>query len=200
MQKRTHPKTASDAVGTVRWWRSLYGPCHALSGIGLSPGMMPAPPVTAPTTSALAHLAPWLTRGARARALSFVANSSCSGHSNDKANSLRHSGMCPECRKLSGLCMPSPVQEEFKPQCKASLTHTRDGGAAVAQHDGHGRALGVRGAGLDEYDGPARLRAAGGHGRARNVPDTCVFFRSCPSYGCNEPGGRGRSRRSTSKN
>ena len=77
--------------------------------------------------------------GARARALSCGANSSCSGHSNDKANSLRHSGMCPECRNLSGSCMPSPVQEEFKPQCKASLTHTRDGGAAVAQHDGHER-------------------------------------------------------------
>ena len=136
---------------------------------------MPAPPVTAPTTSALAHLAPWLTRGARARAVRCGANSSCSGHSNDEANGLRHSGMCPECRKLSGLCMPSPVQEEFKQKCKASLTHTRDGGAAVAQHDGHERALGVRGAGLDEYDGLARLRAAGGRGRARNVPDTRVF-------------------------
>ena len=113
------------------------------------------------------------------RALRFYGNSSCSGHSNDKANTLRHSEICPECRKLSGSCMPNPVQEEFKPsKSKASLTHTRDGGAAVAQHDGNERALGVRGAGLDEYDGPARLRAAGGHGRARNVPDTCFFFRS----------------------
>ena len=144
--------------------------------------MMPAPPVTAPTTSALAHLAPWLTRGARARAVRCGANSSCSGHSNDKANGLRHSGMCPECRKLSGLCMPSPVQEEFKQKCKASLTHTRDGGAAVAQHDGHGRALGGRGAGLDEYDGPARLRAAGGHGWARKCIGHACFFVSWHSY------------------
>ena len=54
-------------------------------------------------------------------------------------------------------------------------------------YDRCGRGICVRGAGLDEYDGLARLSAAEGRGRARNVPDTCVFFRSCQSYGCNEP-------------
>ena len=85
---RTKTTKASRAVGTVRWWRSLYGPCHALSGIGLSPGMMPAPPVTAPTTSALAHLALWLTRGARARAEDAAGYPGSGGHSHDvKRNS-----------------------------------------------------------------------------------------------------------------
>ena len=40
-------------------------------GIGLSPGIMPARPVTTPTTSATVDLAPWLARGARARAQYF---------------------------------------------------------------------------------------------------------------------------------
>ena len=43
------------------------------------------------------------------------------------------------------------------------------------------------GAGLDEDDGLARPSAAEGRGRARNVPDTCVFFVSCTSYRYNEP-------------
>ena len=54
-----------------------------------------------------------------------------------------------------------------------SSVSARFGGTAVGPHDGHGRALGVRGAELDEYDGLARLSAAEALGKARNVPYTC---------------------------
>ena len=50
-----------------------------------------------------------------------------------------------------------------------SLTAAADRGAAVAAHVRRARGRGVRGAGLDEYDGLARLSAAEGHGRARYV-------------------------------
>ena len=52
------------------------------------------------------------------------------------------------------------------------------GGTAVGPHVGRGRGGRVQGAGLDELDGLARLGAAVGRGRARNVPERYVFFRS----------------------
>ena len=57
---------------------------------------------------------------------------------------------------------------------------------AVAPHVRRGHGHGVWGAGLDEYDGLARLGAAEDRGSARNVPEPMLFFVSCPSYGCNE--------------
>ena len=69
------------------------------------------------------------------------------------------------------------ADQEMKPaQSMRRLRDARDGDTAVGPHDGYERGLGVLGAGLDEYDGLARLSAAEGRGRARNVPDTCVFF------------------------
>ena len=140
--------------------------------------MMPAPPVTAPTTSALA---PWLTRGARARAQNFDEpgdHSSCRGN---EFTQSAHSPPYGECAGQVFSCKRSDLASPGSTKVITSLMHARDGGAAVAEHDGHGRGLGVRGAGLDEYDGPARLRAAGGHGRARNVQPyrTRVFFSDC---------------------
>ena len=82
------------------------------------------------------------------------------------------------CRKLSDSSCPSPVQEELTHNSITSLTGAEDGGAAVGLHDGRGRGLGARGAGLDEHDGLARLSAAEGRGRARNVPERVLFFRS----------------------
>ena len=91
----------------------------------------------------------------------------------------RHSVTCAECRKLSAICMPSPVQEEFKQNSITSCGTAGDRGAAVAAHVRRARGRGVRGAGLDEYDGLARLSAADGRGSARYVPGRGVFFVLC---------------------
>ena len=101
---------------------------------------------------------------------------SCTGHCHDESDSLPHTGTCAVCGKLSDLSCLSPVQENTPQKCTTLLTGAEDGGAAVGLHDGRGRGLGARGAGLDEHDGLARLSAAEGRGRARNVPER-VFFR-----------------------
>ena len=85
------------------------------------------------------------------------------------------------CRKLSDLSCLSPVQENTAHKCTTLLTGAEDGGAAVGLHDGRGRGLGARGAGLDEHDGLARLSAAEGRGRARNVPERVFFSYPVPS-------------------
>ena len=94
---------------------------------------------------------------------------------------------CAVCRKLSDSSCLSPVQENIAQNSTTSLTAAEDGDTAVELYDRCGRGICVRGAGLDEYDGPARLSAAEARGRAHNVPDTCGFFVSCQSCGCNEP-------------
>ena len=71
--------------------------------------------------------------------------------------------------------MMNPMQENIAQNSITSLTAAEDGGAAVGLHDGRGRGLGARGAGLDEHDGLARLSAAEGRGRARNARER-VFF------------------------
>ena len=63
----------------------------------------------------------------------------------------------------------------FMNKFTTSLTAAVDGGTAVAAHVRRARGRGVRGAGLDEYDGLARPSAAGGRGRARNVPYVRFF-------------------------
>ena len=169
----------SDADGTVRCRRSLHGPRHGPTGMWLSSVIKSAPPMGAPTTRAPDDLEPLLARGARTSVRRFCANSACTRHSHDKSYTLRHSVMITECRKLSALCMPSPVQEEFKQNLITSCGTAGDRGAAVTAHVRRARGGGVRGAGLDEYDGLARPSAAEGRGRARYVPDRGVFFRSC---------------------
>ena len=72
---------AADAVGTIRCRRSLHGPRHRASGTGLSPVIMPAPPVAALATRAPDHLAAQLAFGTRTRVKDSRAISSSTGHS-----------------------------------------------------------------------------------------------------------------------
>ena len=81
---------------------------------------MPAPPVVAPTIVALDDLHLALSSVTCARAREFRAYSSCSGLSHKGAYSLPHSLMCAECGKLSGSCIASAVQEEFKRKVNTS--------------------------------------------------------------------------------
>ena len=143
---------------------------------------MPASPAAAPSTRAPDHLHTLLVRCRLRRAHHFFANYSCSGHCHVKTGSLPHTRTCAVCGKLSDSSWPSPVQEELTHNSITSLTGAEDGGAAVGLHDGRGRDLGARGAGLDEHDGLARLSAAEGRGRARNVPERVLFFRSRTPY------------------
>ena len=176
MYQKRKPIMAPTAPTTVRCRRSLHGPRHRPSGTWLSSGIMPASPAAAPCTRAPDHLHPLLVRCRLRHANHFCAVFSCTGQCQDESNSLRHRGTCAACRKLSDSSCLSPVQENTTQNSTTSLTAAEDGGAAVGLHDGRGRGLGARGAGLDEHDGLARLSAAEGRGRARNVPDTCVFF------------------------
>ena len=111
---------ASDAIGTVRCCRSLWRLCRGPSGTGLSSAIIPAPPVVAPTIVALDDLHLALSSVTCARASHFRANSSYRGLSHKGGDSLPHAGTCAPCGKLSGSCIASAVQEEFKRKVNTS--------------------------------------------------------------------------------
>ena len=69
----------------------------------------------------------------------------------------------------------SSVRAVERENSTTSLTAAEDGDTAVELYDRCGRGICGRGAGLDEYDGLARLGAAGARARARNVPDSILF-------------------------
>ena len=183
-QKRQFAHTPDASACVVRCRRCLHGPRHRPSGTWLSSGIMPAPPAAAPSTRAPDHLHPLLVRCRLRRANTCARVFSCTGHCHDESDSLPHTGTCAVCGKLSDLSCLSPVQENTPQKCTTLLTGAEDGGAAVGLHDGRGRGLGARGAGLDEHDGLARLSAAEGRGGPREGPQctgACVFSYPVPS-------------------
>ena len=122
---------------------------------------MPAPPVAAPATRAPEDLDLLLARGTRTSVRRFRRFISSSGNSHDETDKYRHSVMITECRYLSVTSWLLLQQEMKRRNYITSCGTTADRGAAVAAHVRRARGGGVRGAGLDEYDGLARPSAAG---------------------------------------
>ena len=115
-QKRQFAHTPDASACVVRCRRCLHGPRHRPSGTWLSSGIMPAPPAAAPSTRAPDHLHPLLVRCRLRRANTCARVFSCTGHCHDESDSLRHTGTCAVCRKLSDLSCLSPVQENTRAQ------------------------------------------------------------------------------------